>query len=312
NITACADETIVTISAAGGDGNYVYAVVPSGNTPTDDLFSATNPVSGIVVGNYNVYVRDHGGVADYCEAVFPLAIVKDPALEMDVTTLDNLCSGDAQGQIVVSVTGGEAPYTYSINGGTFQTSNTFGNLAAGSYEVRVRDANGCELSEPHTITEPYTLSASAAVTALVECNPTDGAEVRITNAIGGTAPYQYSFNGGTSYGSNPIGYLLPGTHTVYIRDVNGCTFPMEVIVDPAPTPPTVVPDIAYDCEGEGIITLSPNSTDFDYSYMLDAAPNTPVDSNTFNNVPAGTHTITVEYISNTPPAQSILLTEDFG
>src|SRR5690606_25595908 len=94
NITACADETIVTISAAGGDGNYVYAVVPSGNTPTDDLFSATNPVSGIVVGNYNVYVRDHGGVADYCEAVFPLAIVKDPALEMDVTTLDNLCSGD--------------------------------------------------------------------------------------------------------------------------------------------------------------------------------------------------------------------------
>src|SRR5690606_31924587 len=285
---------------------------PSGNTPTDGLFSATNTVPGIAVGYYNVHVRDNGGVADYCEAVFPLNIVKDPALDMDVNTDHNLCSGDAQGQIVVIVTGGEAPYTYSINGGTNQTSNTFMNLAAGSYVVRVTDANNCFIEETHTITEPYTLSASAAVTALVECNPTDGAEVRITNAIGGTAPYQYSFSGGTSYGSNPIGFLLPGTHTVYIQDVNGCTFPMVVTIEPEPTPPTVTPDIAFDCEGEGIITLSPNSTDFDYTYLLDGTPNTPVDSNTFNNVLVGPHTITVNYTSNSAPAASILLDENFG
>src|SRR5690606_6988110 len=84
------------------------------------------------------------------------------------------------------------------------------------------------------------------------------------------------------------------------------------IVDPAPTPPTVVPDIAFDCEGEGIITLSPNSTDFDYTYLLDGAPNTPVDSNTFNNVPVGPHTITVNYTSNSAPDASILLDENFG
>src|SRR5690606_27417300 len=40
-ITACADDTQVDITAIGGDGNYVYAVVFAGDTPT--AFSTTNP-----------------------------------------------------------------------------------------------------------------------------------------------------------------------------------------------------------------------------------------------------------------------------
>lgn len=313
NITACATNTDITITAAGGDGNYVYAVVANGATPTTGDFSTTNPVTVTSAGDYDVYVRDNGGASGYCEANYDITIAQDPPLTINVTNTDILCSGEAQAQITIAASGGEGPYTYSINNGsTYQTSNTFVNLPAGSYNIRVRDANNCEVTEIYTINEPLTLSASAAVTALAECYPGMGAEVRITNAIGGTAPYEYSFDGGSNYGASAIGYLLPGTHTLYIRDANLCTYPMTVTIDPEPTPPTATPAIDYECDGEGTITVTTSSTDFDYTYEINGTPNTPNTSNVFSNVPVGNHTITVNYTSNIAPSPSILLTENFG
>lgn len=313
NITACATDTDVTITAAGGDGNYVYAVVADGVAPTAGDFSTTNPATVTSAGDYDVYVRDNGGGADYCEANYDITIVQDDPLAISITNTDILCSGESQAQITITATGGEGPYLYSIdNGANYQTSNTFVNLQAGSYDVRVRDANNCEITEIYTITEPLTLSASAAVTALAECYPGMGAEVRITNAIGGTAPYEYSFDGGSTYGASSIGYLLPGTHTLYIRDANLCTYPMTVNIDPEPTPPNATTTIDYECDGEGTITVTPDSADFDYTYEIDGSPNTPDTSNVFNNVAVGNHTITVNYTSNIAPSPSVLLSENFG
>jgi len=313
NITACETDTDVTISAAGGDGNYVYAVVANGTTPGASDFSTTNPVTVTGAGDYVVYVRDNGGASGYCEATYDITIAQDDPLAITISNTDILCSGESTAEITISATGGEAPYTYSINNGsTYQTSNTFYNQPAGSYNIRVRDANNCEVTEIYTITEPLTLSASAAVTALAECNPGMGAEVRITNAIGGTAPYQYSFDGGSTYGASSIGYLMPGTHTVYIRDANLCTFPMTVTIEPEPTPPNATATVDYECDGEGTITVTPDSADFDYTYEINGTLNTPNDSNVFSDVPVGNHTITVNYTSNSAPTPSILLSENFG
>ena len=313
NITACTTDTDVTITAAGGDGNYVYAVVGNGVSPIPGDFSTTNPITVTGAGDYDVYVRDNNGASGYCEAMYDITIVQDPPLAITVSNTDILCSGEAQAQITIAASGGEGPYLYSIdNGATYQASNTFVNLPAGSYNIRVRDANNCEVTEIYTITEPLTLSASAAVTALAECYPGMGAEVRITNAIGGTAPYEYSFDGGSNYGASSIGYLLPGTHTLYIRDANLCTYPMTVTIDPEPTPPTATTSIDYECDGEGTITVTPSSTDFDYTYEIDGNPNTPSTSNIFTDVPVGSHSITVNYTSNIAPTPSVLLLETFG
>lgn len=315
NITACATDTDIDITAAGGDGNYVYAVVGDGVAPTTGDFSTVNPVTVSVAGDYDVYVRDNNGNTGYCEASYDITILQDAPLAISVSNTLILCSGENQAAITIVATGGEAPYTYSIdNGSTYQTSNTFNNLGAGNYNIRVRDSNNCDVSQTYSITEPFTLSASAAVTQLVECNPSDGAEVRITNAQGGTAPYTYSFDGGSNYTSNAIGYLLSGTHTVYIQDANGCTFPMNVTIEQAPTPPnvTLTPTVDYSCDGTGVVTISPDNVSLDYTYSLNGTPNSPADSNVFTNVPVGTHTISVDYISNAAPVPSTLLLESFG
>ncbi|MGJ8659795.1 MAG: beta strand repeat-containing protein, partial [Cellulophaga fucicola] len=315
NITACGTDAIVTITPAGGSGvNYVYAIVADGATPAITDFSTTNPRTVTTgAGDYDVYVRDNNGTGTFCEAKFDLNIAQDAPLTVSTASTDILCSGEAQSTITITAGGGETPYQYSIDGGsTFQPTNTFNNLPANSYNIVVRDANNCTVTDTHTITEPFTLSASAAVTALYECNPATGAEVRITNAQGGTPNYEYSFDGGTNYSTNPINNLLPGTHTLYIRDANLCTFEMTVTVDSAPIAPTFAPSISYDCEGLGEITVTPSSTDFDYIYSIDATPNTPNTSNIFTDVTAGTHTIKVDYTSNVAPTPSNLLSEDFG
>lgn len=52
------------------------------------------------------------------------------------------CNND--GSITVLAEGGKAPLQYAINGGPYQTSNTFSNLAAGTYAVSVKsDGIGC-------------------------------------------------------------------------------------------------------------------------------------------------------------------------
>ncbi len=56
------------------------------------------------------------------------------------------CPGVSGGTIImVDPAGGIAPYMYSINSGaSYQASATFPNLAAGTYQARIKDANGCE------------------------------------------------------------------------------------------------------------------------------------------------------------------------
>ncbi len=313
NISSCGTDTSVTITAAGGDGNYVYAVVADGTSPNPGDFGASNTITVTGSGDYDVYVRDNNGIAAFCEDSFDITLSQDAPLTLAITNTPILCSGSAEANLTITPSGGNAPFEYSINNGaTYQASADFANLAAGSYTIRVRDANNCEVSQIYTITEPLALSASAAVTELVECNPSIGAEVRITNAQGGSGTYEYSFDGGGSFTASPIEYLLPGTHTLLIRDTNNCTFPMTVTVDPEPTPPNVSTSIAYECDGEGTITITPDNPGFDYTYYIDGVPNTPANSPVFSNVAVGNHTITADYITNTPPTASSLLLEDFG
>lgn len=78
-------------------------------------------------------------------------VKKQSAPVAGVVKTDATCT--TVGSITVSATGGLAPYEFSINGGTsYQSSNVFNNLAAGTYNVSVRTAGSACASTPQPVT----------------------------------------------------------------------------------------------------------------------------------------------------------------
>ncbi len=67
-------------------------------------------------------------------------------------------AGQANGSVTINATGGSGTYMYAIDGGTFQNSRVFSDLAAGSYTITVEDSNGCSVNVPVTVVE---ISANA-------------------------------------------------------------------------------------------------------------------------------------------------------
>ena len=263
-------------------------------------------------GTYQFIVVD----ANNCYAISsPVTITDDGPLQLDaVTEVQPSCSGDSNGELTLTVSGGTAPYQYSIdNGTTYQPTSTFAGLASGTYRIRVTDSSGCDITQSHNLTEPFPLSASAGVSRDATCDP-NGAEVRVTNVEGGSGPYTYSFDGGTTYGVSSVAILSPGDYVVLVKD-DFCSFPMNVTVDDVPPPPlvTLTPEVSYNCDGTGTITASPDISDYNYRFALDGVLNAPdPTSNVFATVSPGTYTVSTFYSSQVPPTPSLLLSEDFG
>ncbi|MCL6266633.1 T9SS type B sorting domain-containing protein [Flagellimonas myxillae] len=303
NITACGTDTDVDIVAAGGDGNYVYAIVADGVTPTGGDFAATNPVTLTGAGDYDVYVRDNNGGTGFCEASFDITVVQDAPLTITPSFTPVSCFGGSDGSISMVAAGGEAPYEYSIdNGANYQVSGNFVNLSQGTYNLRIRDANNCETTGTITVTEPNQLVAEAQQTQSYTCLQLGEISVgSVTPTSGGSGDYQYNINGGpwtaSTTGGTIFTGLTDGTYSIQVRDANaiGCTITLpDVIIAPLPAEPTLSTSITYNCDGTGEITVLPNDPTYTYSLNSGAFQA----NNLFSGVAVGTHTIDVDYGSD--------------
>ena len=69
------------------------------------------------------------------------------------TVVDATC-GTSNGSITLgTVTGGVAPYIYSVDGSPFTGTTGYSNLAAGSHPIQVKDANGCIFAASATVAD---------------------------------------------------------------------------------------------------------------------------------------------------------------
>ncbi|WP_282133868.1 hypothetical protein, partial [Cellulophaga baltica] len=139
----------------------------------------------------------------------------------------------------------------------------FPNLAAGTYQVLVQDADLCTQPLSVVINEPNAITAEAVQTKDYTCLPAGEAEITvgsITPTAGGSGNYQYSINGGTWTASTTGGTvftgLTDGTYTIRVRDAAATTCVVtlsDVIIDPLPIAPTLTSSVTYNCEGTGNI-----------------------------------------------------------
>ncbi|MBL7745156.1 MAG: gliding motility-associated C-terminal domain-containing protein [Chitinophagaceae bacterium] len=137
------------------------------------------------------------------------------------TITNATCTNPNGGSITINATGGISPYTYSINSGPFQSTNSFSGLSQGAKTIVIKD-NGCQ-----TITKTITVGFTDNLT-LNTNNDTlvcAGAPVHLLATANGTGPvYSWSPAGGLSANniSNPVAIVNTNTAYTVTASLNGC------------------------------------------------------------------------------------------
>lgn len=292
----------LTGAVTGGTGAYTYSMDAT-NFQSSPVFSSLDP------GAYDIFVLD----ANNCTGTLNVTISEPDKLKVNPDQADVTCNGADDGVILVNADGGTTPYEYSLDGTTF-TSNDFSNLAAGSYTLTVRDANGCTDIIPVTITEPDALALSVTGTTDVTCgNDADGT-VNI-NLSGGTAPYTYSLDG-TNFGDDSaLSDLLKGNYTLTVRDANDCSITaMFTISGPDPiTATTKGGDVSCNGGTDGSVIVTAIGGNGGFTYSIDGT--SFVTDPGFTGLAAGIYTvvvkdqndcsITVTHTVNEPPVLTL-------
>jgi hypothetical protein len=143
-----------------------------------------------------------------------------PVTITNVSSVESGC-GSNNGSVQVTAVGGDTNYEYSIDGITYQTSNTIQNLAPGSYIVYCRDGLGQIDTYNTTVTE-----RPGPTAVLSHSNPNvflnNGATVNFSGilSVNSTA---FSFNFGDGATANAVttshSYTTVGTYTAILTAI---------------------------------------------------------------------------------------------
>jgi gliding motility-associated-like protein len=299
---------VIVATAQGGLGSYVYTLLDAAGLPISPSSVQVSPgvFTQLVAGVYKVKVDS--GVD--CQTISTPITIVEPLTPLIVATpivKDVTCAGSNNGQITITATSGTRIIKYAISPQLdqfFDTGN-FDNLAPGTYDIIVQDEKGCyEYVNDIVLSEPAPIIASTVPGSIVPeiCFGDNNAAFSI-DVTGGVMPYRMSLDNINGpfipVASLPYNFsgLTGGTHSVYVKDANGCV--VEWVVD---TPESVklnpVATVNYDCVNNApnnvvTVTIDPSVDPTKVQYSLDGLSYQV--SNVFSNIAPGTHFVEVQH-----------------
>lgn len=287
----------LTMYISGGTAPYYY----SASTGNVEITYAQNFVlSGIPAGTYSFLVTDAG----LCQILENIDLQTPQSIgQVTVNGINSTCSL-TDGQITISVSQGNAPFTYTLvypdSTNTSITKNSpthiFDNLTTGDYTVIVSDQSDCVFTQDVSIFTQNTFTIVASQTGTT-CNLPNGV-ISITKTPGGVAPYDYFVDGvlyydNTSLSSVTINNISGGSHLVSVVDAQGCTQTQTIYITPSQ-------DINFslfstDCGNGSDGTISAFITSGTPPYTFNWSSNVPGNPQQISvgNLTAGTYSLTV-------------------
>lgn len=250
------DGSITVTGVSGGTGTLEYS--------SNGVVWQSSPVfSGLGAGSHTITVKDANG----CTGTVTLSLSEPNAFTMSTTLTDLTCNNDTSGVATIFASGGAGVFAYTIdNGLTYQSSNVFDGLHAGSYTVFVRDAASCTSSISFSLTEPSKIILSQGVLD-VSCHGANNGAISLA-ASGGTGHFQYSINSVTFQNLGIFSNLPGGSYTVYAKDSSQCLASLTLTVhEPAPlTTLATVNNVSCSGGSNGSVILTVSGGTHPYTY----------------------------------------------
>ena len=301
----------LTITGLTGQAPFTY-LWSNGATGTT--------ATGLTSGNYFVNVTDGYG----CELSQGETVVDVQPIGFGLFTATQPTCFSANGVLTLTITGGTAPYYYSASTGQVEISyvNTFtiSGLSSGVYSFLVTDAGLCQLNAETSLVSPNGIAAVSVQVTNSTCSSING-EISIS-VVGGVTPYTYTLISPDGNTTNVSGNqtlqlfsnLSAGTYSVGVSDDSGCSYLDEVYVVTEDKYTISTSTTGTTCnQPNGLIgiTVSTGAT-LPLNYSIDNGLydilNTNLTAVTFNNIVAGTHTVTVTDASGCVQSSNVLIT----
>lgn len=297
DVIACSSYTLPAITGQNLSSNAGYY--------TNSQALGGTKITLPITTSQRVWIYDNAEPSLVCGDETSFMVNINPTASNITATVDHTplkCFGKAEGTIMVTnATGGSGVYEYSINGTIWNSTGLFTNLSAGSYPVRVRDANatGCFVTASTVfIAEPQLLTAAVSSGNETFPGAADG-NILISDPRGGSGTFEFSINNGVNW-QTPLQFtgLVPGKYDVLMRDANATACfvnlkTVDILVGASITAKVSSTDINCFGGSEGSLIISDatgGTGSYEYSIDGEITWNT---SGVFENLKAGDYSVSV-------------------
>ena len=237
------DETNLSINDAGcgQPTGSITGLQVNGTMPLEffwidlagDTVGSQLDLTNQYAGSYALNVRDGNG----CEHLLATYSIQDNgSLQVDSVQFANVHCDQLTGVITI-FTGSLTPdlLNYSIDGGInyYQNSGMFTGLPPGTYNIKVKDANGCigEYDQNPVLIENIPGPQITGVDIVPEDNNLANGSINI-HAFGGSGDLTYSIGNGipNQLNNGLFENLSAGTYQCSVTDAFGCDTTFTVVV----------------------------------------------------------------------------------
>jgi len=299
---------VVPNSSCGGNPiGKIYVTGETGPSPYTYLWNngeTTSSITGLTEGSYSVTLTN----ADGCSLTKNTTVSNvDPVGFGNFVVTQPTCFSN-NGIIVMTITGGTAPFYYSASTGDFEISYsrtyTVTGLTAGQISIKVTDSGFCTFTETTQLLTPNGISSVSITGTNSTCSQTNGAI--LVSLQGGTTPYTYTLiypTGNTNVlattnTTQEFINLTAGTYTVFVEDSSGCSYndDITIITENKFTISTQITGSTCGLNNAIVQVIKTTGGTSPYDYKLDTTSqiiDTTQSAVTFTNVSQGLHTVSV-------------------
>lgn len=209
---------------------YTYLWTPSvGLSSTSILLPFAKPNA---TQAYKFLVTSSAGCRDSANTTVNISTIRNEIDSMRITAASCGANNGSIRLFAKTSSPNNPPYTYSINGGTsFGSGNIFNGLAAGLYNIAIRNGSNCRFDTTLTVTAGTNPPSATFAITNTSCGLTNGSARIITRT--GIAPVTFQWKLGATVISTDtfINNRAAGSYILTVNDGAGCSinYPINIL-----------------------------------------------------------------------------------